>query len=68
MLKLFLTLCTVSLHAAGSCSAASAVTCDECLQLSSLCAWCTQEVSVQAVHVLNQNVSADDTWGTEFRF
>lgn len=27
----------------GSCSAGSAVTCDECLQLSSHCAWCTQE-------------------------
>lgn len=29
--------------AGGSCPAASAVTCDECLQLSPLCAWCTQE-------------------------
>ncbi|XP_074523046.1 integrin beta-6 [Halichoeres trimaculatus] len=27
----------------GSCSAGSAVTCDQCLQLSSHCAWCTQE-------------------------
>ncbi|XP_053722719.1 integrin beta-6 isoform X1 [Synchiropus splendidus] len=27
----------------GSCSAGGAVTCDECLQLSPLCAWCTQE-------------------------
>ncbi|CAG5858092.1 unnamed protein product [Menidia menidia] len=27
----------------GSCSAGSAVSCDECLQLSPLCAWCTQE-------------------------
>ncbi|XP_072236930.1 integrin beta-6 [Leuresthes tenuis] len=27
----------------GSCSAGSAVTCDECLQLSPHCAWCTQE-------------------------
>lgn len=27
----------------GSCSASGALTCDECLQLSSLCAWCTQE-------------------------
>ncbi|XP_028257326.1 integrin beta-6 [Parambassis ranga] len=27
----------------GSCSDGSAVTCDECLQLSPLCAWCTQE-------------------------
>lgn len=29
---------------AGSCSTVSAVTCDECLQLSPHCAWCTQEV------------------------
>ncbi|KAF7667920.1 hypothetical protein LDENG_00041540 [Lucifuga dentata] len=28
---------------AGSCSAGSAVTCDECLRLSPRCAWCTQE-------------------------
>ncbi|GLD55977.1 integrin beta-6 [Lates japonicus] len=27
----------------GSCSAGSAVTCDQCLQLSPHCAWCTQE-------------------------
>ncbi|CAF99789.1 unnamed protein product, partial [Tetraodon nigroviridis] len=27
----------------GSCSVGSAATCDECLQLSSHCAWCTQE-------------------------
>ncbi|MED6289527.1 hypothetical protein CHARACLAT_003744 [Characodon lateralis] len=27
----------------GSCSIVSAVTCDECLQLSPHCAWCTQE-------------------------
>ncbi|XP_047436583.1 integrin beta-6 [Mugil cephalus] len=27
----------------GSCSAGSAVTCDQCLQLSPQCAWCTQE-------------------------
>lgn len=34
---------------AGSCSTGSAVTCDECLQLSSHCAWCTQEVSIARV-------------------
>ncbi|XP_028291770.1 integrin beta-6 isoform X1 [Gouania willdenowi] len=27
----------------GSCSGGSAVTCDECLQISPHCAWCTQE-------------------------
>ncbi|XP_069381857.1 integrin beta-6 isoform X2 [Paralichthys olivaceus] len=27
----------------GSCSAGSALTCDQCLQLSPHCAWCTQE-------------------------
>lgn len=27
----------------GSCSAGSSVTCDDCLQLSPACAWCTQE-------------------------
>uniref|UniRef100_A0A669C9H0 Integrin beta n=1 Tax=Oreochromis niloticus TaxID=8128 RepID=A0A669C9H0_ORENI len=31
--------------AAGLCSAGSTVTCDDCLQLSPQCAWCTQEVS-----------------------
>ncbi|MEQ2205379.1 hypothetical protein XENOCAPTIV_024450, partial [Xenoophorus captivus] len=30
-----------------SCSIVSAVTCDECLQLSPHCAWCTQEIRVQ---------------------
>lgn len=30
---------------AGSCSTVSAVTCDECLQLSPHCGWCTQEVN-----------------------
>uniref|UniRef100_A0A3B4ES66 PSI domain-containing protein n=1 Tax=Pundamilia nyererei TaxID=303518 RepID=A0A3B4ES66_9CICH len=29
--------------AAGLCSAGSTVTCDDCLQLSPQCAWCTQE-------------------------
>uniref|UniRef100_A0A674PK13 Integrin beta n=1 Tax=Takifugu rubripes TaxID=31033 RepID=A0A674PK13_TAKRU len=38
------TFCSVCVHVAtGSCSAGSAATCDECLQLSSHCAWCTQE-------------------------
>uniref|UniRef100_A0A8P4G5V0 Integrin beta n=1 Tax=Dicentrarchus labrax TaxID=13489 RepID=A0A8P4G5V0_DICLA len=36
-------MCTVFMCTAGSCSAGSALTCDECLQLSSQCAWCTQE-------------------------
>lgn len=45
--------------AAGSCSTGSAVTCDECLQLSSHCAWCTQEVSSQSLHVWNHNMWAD---------
>ncbi|XP_075994607.1 integrin beta-6 [Genypterus blacodes] len=29
--------------AAGSCPAGSTVTCDECLRLSPVCAWCTQQ-------------------------
>lgn len=34
----------VFMWTAGSCSEGSVVTCDDCLQLSANCAWCTEEV------------------------
>lgn len=51
---------SVFLCNAGSCSAGSAVTCDECLQLSPHCAWCTQEVSSQGCLYETHIMQADD--------
>lgn len=43
LLLLALTLCYWSYTVEGSCSGGSSVTCDQCLQISPLCAWCKQE-------------------------
>ncbi|CAJ1049496.1 integrin beta-6 [Xyrichtys novacula] len=43
----------------GSCSAGSAVTCDQCLQLNSHCAWCKQENFTDWVSVSKRCDSLD---------